>query len=482
MYSLLFLGFTSFFLSLLFVPIVRNLALHFGIVDNPSEDRKIHAIPIPRLGGVAILAAAVCSSTLLLLVRLNGGAYFREGYPTFAKLIPAVTVIFCVGLADDILDLSPWIKLIPQIFASGLAWTCGFRLEAIGGHSFSPAISLLLTVLWLLACSNAVNLIDGVDGLAAGASLFATITMLIAGLLHGNMYLVFVTIPLAGALLGFLRYNFSPASIFMGDCGSLSIGLLLGCYGLLWSEKSTTLLGMTAPLLALFVPLLDASISILRRFLRKQPIFQGDRHHIHHKLLSRGLTPRHVVLVLYAFCGLAAAASLLMSELHPRYQGAIIFAACVVVGVGLRYLGYNELGIAGKLMVLGGFRQQVHATLVLETFEHELDAAETMQECWELICRAYPEFGFCGVELHVEESRLHGENSTNWHVHIDFPGHGHISLLRKAAVRNRGTAAFLFIDCIAYTFNRKLEEFSQDQSRVPHFATVEPQPNHPIVA
>src|SRR5437764_1589081 len=137
-----------------------------------------------------------------------------------------------------------------------------------------------------------MNLIDGLDGLASGIGLFASATALLAALLQNNIALAYATVPLVGCLLGFLRFNFNPATIFLGDCGSLFIGFLLGCYGVLWSQKSATILGMTAPLMALSIPLLDTTIAIIRRFVRQQPIFSGDRDHIHHRLLDRGLTPR----------------------------------------------------------------------------------------------------------------------------------------------------------------------------------------------
>src|SRR5262249_32959422 len=152
---------------------------------------------------------------------------------------------------------------------------------------------------WLILCSNAFNLIDGVDGLAAGVGLTATTATLAAGLLHGDWMLGFVTAPLAGCLLGFLRYNFNPASIFLGDSGSLLIGFLLGCYGVIWSQKSVTMLGMAAPALVMALPLLEVGLSVVRRFLRNEPIFAGDRGHIHHRLLDRGLSPRRVAISLY---------------------------------------------------------------------------------------------------------------------------------------------------------------------------------------
>src|SRR5439155_4205751 len=140
--------------------------------------------------------------------------------------------------------------------------------------------SLPVTLFWLVLCTNAFNLIDGVDGLAAGLGLFATLTMLVAALAQNNVALAVATAPLAGCLLGFLRYNFNPASVFLGDSGSLLIGFLLGCYGVIWSQKSVTMLGMAAPAMVLAFPLLEVALSVARRFLHNEPIFAGDRGHI----------------------------------------------------------------------------------------------------------------------------------------------------------------------------------------------------------
>lgn len=464
MYSLFFLGFASFVLSLFLTPMVRNLALRFGLVDLPDDHRKSHKVPVPRVGGIAILAATVGAYALLLLVGLSAGHIIRYGIPFAVRLLPAVLVIFGVGLADDVFDLSPWNKLGAEIAAAMLAWAGGIRLDSIAGHPFSGALSFVLTILWVVACSNAVNLIDGVDGLAAGVGLFAIITTLIAGLLHGNMDLVFATAPLAGALLGFLRFNFNPASIFLGDCGSLTLGFLLGCYGIVWSEKSPTLLGMTAPLLALSVPLLDAGISIARRFLRKQPIFQGDRSHIHHKLLSRGLTPRRVVLLLYGFCGLAAAASLMITATHQKFQGFIIVLVCLAAWLGLQHLGYNEFAVAGKLAMDGSFRRLLHAQFVLIGFEDELANAPTLEQCWEILCNACPQFGFIGSVLRLDGIERFGDPTGGWYVRINFPGHGYIHLKRKPGSADRGTAAVLFIDSISRILTQRLTQVTSNES------------------
>src|ERR1039458_6584045 len=205
MYSLFFLGFVSFGLSLLLTPLVRNLAWHYGIVDQPDQQRKIHSSPIPRLGGVAIFAAVVGAYGLLLVVRLSSGAIVWADLPLVLRLLPALAIVFGIGIIDDIVSVSPWIRLAAEATAAIFAWIGGIQITAIHGYSFSGTIvSFLVTVLWIVTCTNAINLIDGVDGLAAGVSMFAAFTMLAAALLEHNFPMALAVAPLAGALLGFL--------------------------------------------------------------------------------------------------------------------------------------------------------------------------------------------------------------------------------------------------------------------------------------
>jgi hypothetical protein len=268
-----------------------------------------------------------------------------------------------------------------------LACVGGVRILSIGGAPTDAWWNVPLTILWLLACMNAFNLVDGLDGLAAGVGLFATLTVFTAAMMQHNMVLAVATFPLAGALLAFLCYNFNPATIFLGDSGSLLIGFLLGCYAAIWSNKSATLLGMTAPLMALSIPLLDVALAIVRRFLRRQPIFTADRGHIHHRLLDRGFTPRRVVLVLYGLCGLAAAFSLLQGVVHS-FSGALLLLFGVFVLLGIQYLGYAEFDLAGRLLFGGDFQRSVSAQLDLRKFRAALVAAGTPAGCWEVIREA----------------------------------------------------------------------------------------------
>lgn len=466
MYSLIFLFLSSSFLSLAFTPLVRGIAFRLGLVDHPDNCRKVHTTPVPRVGGAAILSAVISSYGLLLLVKLSAGHIVRSGAPFAVHLLPAVALIFAMGLWDDTFGLNAWKKLGVQLLAALLAWVSGIHLDAIGGHSLPTALSLMLTVLWIVACTNAVNLIDGLDGLATGVSLFATITIVIAAMLHHNIDLAFAIVPLAGALLGFLRYNFNPASIFLGDCGSLTVGFLLGCYGIVWSEKATTVLSMSAPLWALSFPLIDVALAISRRLMRQQPIFSADRGHIHHRLLSRGLTTRRVVFVLYGFSGIAAIGSLLLTTGHEQYHGFVIIVLCLLTWLGLQLLGYNDFAVVGGLVINGDFLNLLSARLYLTGFEKELSACASLEECSRLICQDYSKFGFSGMLFRLDSVEQITGLSDGWQVRMNFPGHGYVDLTRGFGAAKKTAYGMSFVDCISRVIAVKLAEASSRESHL----------------
>jgi len=409
------------------------------------------------MGGVALFAAVIGAYGLLLVVRLSSGQIVWEDLPLVLRIFPALAVVFGVGLLDDIVSVPPWIRLVAETVAAVFAWLGGIQINAIVGYSFSGAVvSFIVTVLWIVTCTNAINLIDGVDGLAAGVSLFASTTMLIAALLDHNFPMALAVAPLAGALLGFLRFNFAPASIFLGDCGSLTLGFLLGCFGALWSEKSTTLLGLTAPLMVLAVPLLDIGLAVVRRLLRGQPLFTADSAHIHHKLLSQGLTPRRLLFVIYGICAVGSAASLLLTISHNQNRDFVLVLVCLAAWLGLQQLGYNEFGVAKRLVMGGTIRSVLSAQLALEAFEHEVQAEMTLRQSWEVLCRTCPQFGFSGIVFDIDDVKRQWGINTGWQARIDFPGHGHISVWRESGTVSQGAAAVLFIDCVSRIYTQKL--------------------------
>jgi UDP-GlcNAc:undecaprenyl-phosphate GlcNAc-1-phosphate transferase len=435
-------------------------------VDQPDAARKVHRYPIPRVGGLAIAIAYLLA---YVLVRPEEGSPLAQQLSLVWKLLPGAALAFGVGLLDDLFNLRAWIKLGGQLAAAGLACASGVRILSVAGASADNAWwNIPLTILWLLACMNAFNLVDGLDGLAAGVGLFATLTVFAAALMQHSMVLAVATFPLAGALLAFLCYNFNPATIFLGDSGSLLIGFLLGCYAAIWSNKSATLLGMTAPLMALSIPLLDVALAIVRRFLRRQPIFTADRGHIHHRLLDRGFTPRRAVLMLYGLCGLAAAFSLLQGVLHS-FSGALLLLFGVFVLLGIQYLGYAEFDLAGRLLFSGEFQRSVGAQLDLRKFRAALAAAATPACCWEVIREACAKFGFQQARLslagEIFEYSSGESEAPAWTVRVPLSNGDYAVLVRPCASTVLPMVVAPFVDSLRETLVEKFPEVATREAK-----------------
>ena len=431
MYSLLFLAVTSFLLSLVLTPLVRITSQRLGLLDHPDSARKPDYRPIPRVGGVAVALAFVLSYTLWWFTPASGMWTIHQNLPLILKLIPAVALIFSIGLLDDIIHLRARWKFIGQIIAATLAYFAGVHVQGFGIAAFTQWWwTLPATVFWLVACTNAINLIDGVDGLAAGLSLVATLSMLLGSVLSHNVLLAFATVPLAGCLIGFLRYNFNPASVYLGDSGSLFIGFLLGCYGVLSSQKSATILGMTAPLIALAIPLLDTTLAIARRFLRRQPIFSPDRGHIHHRLLDRGLTPRTVALLLYGIGAIAAMFSLAIANNQLEIPVVVVFG--VITWIGIQRLGIVEFDTASRLMLRGAFRGLLTSHIVVDSLRTRLAAATTPEECWQILESTYRDLGFCRIHLRFSGSSFSASSAEPptlcWRIEIPLLGSDFVEL------------------------------------------------------
>ena len=308
----------------------------------------------------------------------------------------------------------------------------------VNHHPVAAWISIPLSILWLVACSNALNLIDGLDGLATGVALCATLTTLLAAVLQGNTGLAMATIPLASCLLAFLRYNFNPASVFLGDCGSLTIGFLLGCFGLIWSQKSATFLGMAAPMMVLALPLLDVGLAIGRRYLSSRPIFQADRGHIHHRLLALGFKPRDVALILYAVCGIAACFSLLHSMVGDRFQGLTIILFCAMA-VG----GRQPAQVCGVQRPAGAAVASHHPALILQertyldALNRSIEEATTPDACWRVIYNTCTDLNFASVQMEFEGKSFADvlaatEEPPSWQMTLRLGRHGTLNLTRVA--------------------------------------------------
>jgi UDP-GlcNAc:undecaprenyl-phosphate GlcNAc-1-phosphate transferase len=424
MYSLMFLALLSCVLSFVFTPIVRRLAHSRGWLDRPDGERKSHRGLVARGGGLAVAAAYVLSYGVWLLTPLDAGRFLAGSLPMVWKLLPVAALILAIGLLDDVRGLRAKPKLFVQTLAACLAYWAGIRMENLLGNPIHGALSFVLTVAWLLVCMNAFNLIDGMDGLASGLGLTAAVTLLIASLIHGNVPLALAVAPLAGALLAFLRYNLPPASIFLGDSGSLLIGFLLGCYAIMWSQKAFTLLGLLAPLAAFAVPLLDTSIAVVRRFLRGKSIFSGDRGHIHHRLLDRGLTHWKAVLVLYGVAIAAAAFALAQTFLGNLAGAPLVVLFLGLVWIGVQSLGYVEFTALRRTLRAAGLRSHVMGQIAVEELLVKLDKAKDVDGCWQAIVETARACGFDRTEGMLRgqyhESK-DGECQTSWQLRITLP-------------------------------------------------------------
>ncbi len=371
-------------LSYVLTPLVRRGAIRWGILDYPDELRRIHARPVPRLGGIAIYASLVLTLAALMMVDNLVAVQFQAHLTRVLQMLAAATLVLLLGLYDDLRGTNARIKFTVQGAAALLLYVCGFQITRLwnpfgGTWDLGPALSLPLTVVWLVGITNAFNLIDGLDGLSAGAALFATVTLCIAALFYHQPVVVIVSIALAGAVVGFLRYNFSPATIFLGDSGSLFLGFLLAALSVEGSQKSTTAIAVAIPLVSFGLPIVDTLWAITRRSVSKRPIFHGDLEHIHHMMLKRGLSRRQALITLYGVCAVLGLLSLLFLNPQGKPIGLALFLIGVSVLVGIQHLGYHEFN---EMMYAVGKIFRHHRVLALNVHLRravaELHSAETL--------------------------------------------------------------------------------------------------------
>ncbi|MFN2489191.1 MAG: glycosyltransferase family 4 protein [Actinomycetota bacterium] len=349
----LLVGLCAFVITFIVTPMVRALVIRVGIIDQPS-DRKVHADPTPTLGGAALFAGVVGAGAVAYLM-----PDFREVFELSSEALgigAAGVVVFALGAVDDLRNLPAPVKLAGQVFASGIMFLAGVKMQFIllptQIISLGDDVSVLVTVLWLVAMMNAVNLVDGLDGLAAGivaiaSASFFVFTFDIAGqnLLGEAPTAPLAAIIVAGAALGFLRYNFHPATIFMGDSGAMLLGLLMGATTVVgvgkWpldpgspSDVFIAYVPLLIPLMVLALPIVDTLFAIVRRARARRSVWQADKQHIHHRLMDLGHGHRHAVIVMYVWSALAAGAGLGFSLLEPS---DVIFALPIAVGAIVLY-------------------------------------------------------------------------------------------------------------------------------------------------
>lgn len=304
-------------------PLVRTLAVKIGAIDAPDA-RKVHQVSIPRLGGLAIYIGYMVS----LL-------YSVKDISSVKGLLIGSVILVAVGIWDDVKQIGPKTKLLGQIVAALMLpiFDNAIHFISIGDHLlYLEYLSIPLTVFWIVGFTNIVNLIDGLDGLAAGISLIACIAICIVTLQMGQVDLACITLALAGAACGFLRYNFNPAKIFMGDTGSMLLGYTMAAISVMGSVKTAATVGLVVPVIVLGLPILDTLFAIVRRRINGRPVFQPDKGHLHHRLLAMGLTQKQAVLLMYAITAVLGCVSIVAAKANftiGLLLVVLILCACV---------------------------------------------------------------------------------------------------------------------------------------------------------
>ena len=336
----------------LLTPVVRRFALRHRLFDDHVSARKIHGRPIPRLGGIAI-AAGFYAPLLALLIEASsvGGQFYANSRQAIAFLAGGIAIC-SLGLYDDIKGSGAGKKFLAQFAIAGALYWFGFRIDKIalpfvGVFSLGP-LSVVFTMVWIVGVINAMNLIDGLDGLAAGVGLFGLVTTFVLAATRSDPIMMLFMASLGGATLGFLVYNFNPASIFMGDTGSMFLGYVLAVGSIQTNQKSSTAVAILIPIVALGLPIADTLLAMIRRAVNHQPMFSADRAHIHHKLLDLGLSQKKAVLTLYGTSILLGAMALLLT-VASGFQTAVILLVMGTAGfIGIRRLGYGQLKLSDE--------------------------------------------------------------------------------------------------------------------------------------
>jgi len=422
MVPVVLLSILSFAIAVVVTPRVSALAERFDLLDKPSA-RKVHSIAIPRIGGIAIFLAF--SLTLFSALFFESVKKQLLGNFEIIYLLAGGLLSFSLGLYDDIKKLGPKVKFSVQIAIALFAYLGGIKIKLIGLPLLGPMhfgwLELPVTVFWMLLVINAINLIDGLDGLAAGVSFFVCIVLLVVAMSHGIFLVAIALACLAGSLLGFLVFNFNPASIFMGDSGSYFLGYMLASLSIFGSIKSHTAFTFLIPIIAMGVPLLDTLWATARRFILGQELFQPDKDHFHHRLLRMGFSHKRSVAILYAITICLGGLALLTVNVRDRFSAFFLGGLGVLVVVFVRQLGYlNFLGLKSFLMWVNDLTNVIGINRdrrIFLAYQIAIAEADSMDTFWERIVASAQHLGLDYIEMQLggEDANFKKFNDYVWH-------------------------------------------------------------------
>lgn len=447
----------AYLASALTVPMLVRVAANRQLFDFPDRVRHGHALPVPRLGGVAVFSGLAAALVVAKLI----GLFAYDRMPPITQLTIALgagsVILFILGLYDDVRGVPPIAKLTAQAIAAILVIQAGFRIDVI---TFPPNLHFSLgswaipvTVLWLVGVSNALNLVDGMDGLAGGVSIIALCVTTGAAMVLGNFDVTWQTFALIGAVLGFLRYNAPPARIFLGDSGSLVVGFLLAVLSVKGATQREGALFALAPIFALSYPLLDTGIAILRRFLRREPLSRADGRHIHHQLRAIGLGPRRSVAVILLQSSVVGLLGLCVTFAPPELTVAVAAAGgallVFVFVYGLKWLQYHEfveVGMSFTSAVMNA-RVVLRDKILARDVALLVDRAHDLHELSSILRKNAGAFRFTDLEVCFETDPIPALSALTTparnHWRLEYP----IAPIRTVHGTNGGGYAYLVISC-----------------------------------
>ncbi|MFP2895831.1 MraY family glycosyltransferase [Corallococcus sp. 4LFB] len=400
--------FAAFLVSLLVALVltwrVRERALAWGWLDQANSSRKVHVRPIPRLGGIGIVGGFFAPLCALFIVDSGVGDQFLAQTELIVGLFVGGAIIAALGFYDDLKGAGAKLKFSVQFAVALGLYALGFRIEVLanpfGAELTLGLLSLPLTVLWVVGVINALNLIDGLDGLAGGVAFFGVGTHFLLALMRGDVLLCLLMVALAGAILGFLVFNFNPASIFMGDTGSMFLGFVLAAVSIKTSSKSGTAVALLVPVMALGLPIMDTLLAMVRRSLLGRPLFSADKEHIHHRLMSRLLlSHRTTVLVLYALCTLFMLTALGLHFANSMQSALLLSGVGVVIMVLMRKLGYLDVRHMDAVQQTRQRNQELRS--LVRSVTAAVRAAGSFQEVWGAVRPLSQGLGLSALELRL---------------------------------------------------------------------------------
>ena len=422
--------------SLLITPLLRRLCERFQLLDVPLDGRRVHRHATPRLGGVGLyMSCAAALLTLPFVDNLLTQTLHNQSKDLFLLFLPA-SLVFLLGVYDDLRGTNAVVKFVVLGSIATLFFAMGGRVDAVSVPLFGtvqlPALlSYVVTVLWLVGITNAFNLIDGIDGLASGAALFASLVILVVSVLQERSLMIVVTLVLCGSLAGFLRYNFNPASIFLGDSGALFVGFTLAALSVVGTQKAATAIAVVVPILAFGFPVVDTAMTMGRRLVSRHPIFEGDNEHIHHMLLARGWSQRKVALVLYGVCASFALAAVIFPATGSRVTGVILVVVSVAIIIAVGHLRYHEVDEikAGVRRTVGDRRLRVAKNIQVRRAARSFAKATDLHQCFDAISQMleFGEFTFANAQVgqvgRAEKTELAFAASCKRHPQNDLQFH-----------------------------------------------------------